>query len=112
MELPMSHRVVVIAMMLLMATAMGSTEAAKIETWNGPNCEGSTTFVFDNVPAGCQTFIDQGSFRVSGINDDTRVSAHNQQFCEAESMVGQFYGPACSTQGATKLRAVYIDHVP
>lgn len=94
---------------VLLLAIVSNTEAATIETWNGPNCEGGGTLVFRDVGRGsCTTFIDQGSIRVSGIDANTRVSVHNQRDCETRSMVSQFYGPACATQGRTKLRAVYI----
>jgi hypothetical protein len=101
---------VALALLAIASVLSSGTEAAKIETWNGPNCgDGgpatNTFFVGGNT---CQTFFDEGSVRVSEIDANTRVSVHNQKNCETYSSVGQFYGPGCLTQGATKLRAVWI----
>lgn len=83
-------------------------EAAKIETFNPASCDGSATNTFYVGGNTCQTFNDQGAVRISEVSSDTRVSIHNQRDCEGYSSVAQIYGPGCVVQGATKLRAVWI----
>lgn len=97
-----------VLIVLLGVVLMTTTEAVRIETFNGPGCRGSPTNVFLVGRNQCQTFIDQGSVRLSDIAPDVRVSFHNQRNCRTASSVGQQYGPVCLSQGATKLRAVYV----
>ncbi|KAG0618607.1 hypothetical protein M758_4G077600 [Ceratodon purpureus] len=97
-----------LCVLLLLSVAAVSTEAAKIETFNGLGCEGAPTNTFLVNGNQCQTFIDQSSVRVTEINSDVRVSIHNQRNCDTASSVGQAFGPLCFNQGATKIRAVFI----
>ncbi|KAG0578417.1 hypothetical protein KC19_4G021100 [Ceratodon purpureus] len=101
-------RALCVLLLIGIASSRHSTEAAKIETFNGLGCEGSPTNTFLVNGNQCQTFIDQSSVRVTDINSDVRVSFHNQRNCDTASSVGQAFGPICSNQGATKLRAVFI----
>ncbi|KAG0568279.1 hypothetical protein KC19_6G008900 [Ceratodon purpureus] len=97
-----------LCVLLLLGVAAVSTEAVKIETFNDRGCTGGATNTFYVGRNQCQTFIDQGSVRVTEIGPDVRVSFHNQRNCQGASSVGQGYGSLCMNQGATKLRAVYV----
>ncbi|KAH7280884.1 hypothetical protein KP509_36G019300 [Ceratopteris richardii] len=92
----------------ILAMMCFEVQAAKIETFNPASCDGSPTNTFYVGGNTCQTFIDQGAVRISEISSSTRVSVHNQRDCEGYSSVAQIYGPGCVVQGATKLRAVWI----
>lgn len=93
---------------LLLLAAVVTVEAAKIETYNQASCDGAPTNTFLVNGNTCQTFNDQGAVQISDVSDTTRISIHNQQFCESSSQVAQIYGPGCVTQGHTSLRAVWI----
>ncbi|CAM6101929.1 unnamed protein product [Calypogeia fissa] len=84
------------------------TEAARIDTFNNANCDDSPTNTFLVDGNTCQIFEDQSAVLISEVSSDTRVSIHNQQDCEQYSSVAQMYGRGCVVQGATKLRAVWI----
>ena len=93
---------------LLLIAAVVTVEAAKIETYNPASCDGTPTNTFYVNGNTCQTFNDQGAVKISDVSTNTRVSIHNQQFCESSSQVAQIYGPGCVVQGHTALRAVWI----
>ena len=99
----------VVCALVVLAMMINTLEAAKIETFNAASCDGSPTNTFLVKHHTCQIFLDQGAVRISEISSGTRVSIHNQQFCEQSSSVGQIYGPGCVVQGSDKLRAVWID---
>ena len=94
--------------LLLLIAAVVTVEAAKIETYNSASCDGAPTNTFYVNGNTCQTFNDQGAVKISEVSASTRVSIHNQKFCESSSQVGQIYGPGCVVQGHTSIRAVWI----
>ncbi|KAF9463727.1 hypothetical protein BDZ94DRAFT_1308626 [Collybia nuda] len=110
------------------AMTLGSvSNAARTRWYTTRSCDGGAALDYQNLGArsslsliislfkditGCNVCVDPAldwyAVLIEGVGSDQRISSHNQNSCTPRSQVGQFYGPACNTAGATAIRSMWI----